>query len=195
MTSILLLSGGIDSAALAAWRRPEVCLFVDYGQRPAAAEARASQRITDALGLRWFSIEADCSAVGDGLLAGRPPRSDAPAAEWWPFRNQLLGTLGAAWAVGTGASEVMFGSVAGDGDRFRDGTPWFFAALDALVAGQEGGVRVSAPALGMSTEELVRVSGIDRSTIGWSFSCHVTPIGCGDCPGCLKRTHIFASLG
>lgn len=38
----LLLSGGLDSTAIAAWQRPDVCVTVDYGQRPARGELAAS---------------------------------------------------------------------------------------------------------------------------------------------------------
>jgi 7-cyano-7-deazaguanine synthase len=34
----VLLSGGMDSIALACWQRPEFAITVDYGQRAAATE-------------------------------------------------------------------------------------------------------------------------------------------------------------
>ena len=33
----LLLSGGMDSIALAFWKRPEIAITIDYGQRAAEA--------------------------------------------------------------------------------------------------------------------------------------------------------------
>ncbi|MDP1807908.1 MAG: 7-cyano-7-deazaguanine synthase, partial [Acidimicrobiales bacterium] len=104
MSEWLLLSGGMDSAAIAAWRRPARCVFIDYGQRPAAGEERAAGAVTDALGLALTVVHADCSAVGAGALAARPPAAHSPSAEWWPFRNQLLVTLGGALAVRDGAT-------------------------------------------------------------------------------------------
>lgn len=40
----ILLSGGMDSIALAYWKRPEIAITIDYGQKPAAAEVVASKR-------------------------------------------------------------------------------------------------------------------------------------------------------
>jgi len=33
----ILLSGGLDSIALAYWLRPQIAVTIDYGQRPARA--------------------------------------------------------------------------------------------------------------------------------------------------------------
>jgi 7-cyano-7-deazaguanine synthase len=194
LTRVLLLSGGIDSAALAYWQRPDAALFVDYGQVAAAGERRASTRIASGLRLPWFNLDIDCSSLGSGLLAGAVQVDVAPTPEWWPFRNQLLATIGASWAVRRGFTDVVFGAVAGDGDRHRDGSTWFFNALNTLTSGQEGQISVSAPAIAMTTEELIEVSGIKRSVLGWTFSCHATPFGCGACPGCFKRASAFEPL-
>jgi 7-cyano-7-deazaguanine synthase len=118
----------------------------------------------------------------------------APSPEWWPFRNQLLVTLGAAWALRAGMDEVVVGAVAGDRSRHRDGTPWFYAQVDALLAGQEGSLRVRAPALDLSTEDLVARVDTARGMLGVTHSCHVSDIPCGECPGCIKRAEVMLSL-
>ncbi len=194
MTAVVLLSGGIDSAALAAWQRPSAGLFVDYGQAPAEAERRASRQVAQDLDLAWHELTVDCSAIGAGMMSTRPSPSGAPSPEWWPFRNQLLATIAAGWAVGRGHDEVLIGTVAGDGDRHRDGSHWFVAQLDRLLAGQEGGIRYRAPAIDLSSEQLIDASGIARGTLGWTFSCHRTAVGCGTCPGCRKRAEVLGGL-
>ena len=40
MNTALLLSGGMDSIALAYWKRPDIALTIDYGQAAADAEER-----------------------------------------------------------------------------------------------------------------------------------------------------------
>lgn len=107
---VILLSGGVDSACLAAWVKPEVSLFVDYGQRAASGEGRASRRIAQTLALPWASVTADCRAVGAGSMAGGTDVRAAPTTEWWPFRNQLLGTIAAAWAVREGIDASVWPS-------------------------------------------------------------------------------------
>jgi len=192
---LLLLSGGLESAALAAWRRPALTLTVDYGQRPAAAEVTAAAAVCRELGLHHHVLHVDCRCVGGGLLAAQEPDSSAPSPEWWPYRNQLLVTLAAGWGIGRGATSIIVGSVREDGDRHIDGTAAFYEALDRLVALQEGEVRVSAPAVAMSSEELLVVSGVKDEVLGWTHSCHTADIACGACPGCFKRREVLDRLG
>ncbi len=191
---LLLLSGGIDSTALAALTRPRRALFVDYGQLPARGEFRAALAVAAALQIELDVLRTDCNVIGAGLLAGRPPDEHAPSPEWWPFRNQLLVTLAAAWGIQRGIKTLLLGTVATDGERHRDGTREFITLLDGLVASQEGELRLDAPAIGMTSAELVRASGADRSLLCWSFSCHVAPTPCMRCPGCTKQRAVLNGL-
>lgn len=192
---VLLLSGGVDSTAVAAWRRPQHALMIDYGQRPAAAEGRAAKTVADRLGIPFSVLRADCAAVGGGLLHDDDPLRAAPSPEWWPYRNQLLVTLAAAWAVRHGFTEILVGTVLSDGERHVDGRRDFYEALDNLVRMQEGNLRVTAPAIELSSEELVRRAGVDRSLMGWTVSCHTGDVACGTCPGCVKRANVLDRAG
>lgn len=192
---LVLLSGGVDSAALATVINPRLTLFVDYGQRPAQAEARASKAIADQLGIPYRSASLPLGDFGGGLLLDGKPLSGAPSPEWWPYRNQFLATAGAAIALQEGLSRVILGSVRGDGDRHRDGSAAFYSAIDVVTKLQEGGVQVEAPALGYSTVELVRQARLNESVLGRTVSCHRSVRPCGDCPGCWKRQQVFAELG
>ncbi|WP_079606095.1 7-cyano-7-deazaguanine synthase [Bradyrhizobium erythrophlei] len=90
---VLLFSGGLDSSALASWKRPDVCLTIDYGQRPASGEIAAAKAICDELRIRHELLTVDLRALGSGSLGGKPQSSLAQAEEWWPYRNQMLITL------------------------------------------------------------------------------------------------------
>ena len=184
----------MDSTAIAYWLLPEALLFIDYGQGPSAAERRAADRVAARVGRPLADLSVDCSPIGEDLLRGpRAPRKPAGEA-WWPYRNQLLATFASAWALGNGFIEVLIGTVAGDGDVHRDGTTWFIRSIDALIGGQEGGVRISAPAIDLTTEALIGVSGINRDVLAGTFSCHRSSFPCGVCGGCTKREHILGSL-
>ena len=195
MSRVLLLSGGIDSTAIAHWLKPERLLFIDYGQRCAAAERRAAERVANQVERPAAYLSIDCSQVGEDLLSegvvAQKPRGEV----WWPYRNQLLATFASGWALGNGCTEVIIGTVAGDGDVHRDGSTWFVSAIDALISAQEGGVRISAPAIDLSTETLLEVSGITRGVLAGSYSCHRSSYPCGQCGGCAKRDQILSSLG
>ena len=189
----LLLSGGVDSVALAFWKRPETAITVDYGQRAASAEVAVSRHICELIGIEHIVVTADCSALGSGDMAGAAALPNAPITEWWPFRNQLLATLAGMKAIAIGVTELMLASVASDSTHI-DGTAPFYDALDRLVSMQEGGMRVSAPALKMTTVELVRASGVGRDVLAWAHSCHTSSIACGDCRGCYKHQQVMGDL-
>lgn len=189
---VLLLSGGIDSTALAAWQRPDACLTVDYGQGPARGEMAAAASVAAELGLRHHALRVDLSELGIGPLAGKPPSELAEAPEWWPYRNQMLLTLAGMRFVAEGLAEIMIGAVATD--VHADGRPPFIDAVDGLMALQEGNVRVTAPALHLTSAEVVRRAGLDRGLLGATFSCHVMEYACGRCRGCEKHEEVLASL-
>lgn len=190
----LLLSGGMDSISIAWWKRPSLSIFVDYGQKPAQAEEAAGRAAADAMGLRYEVVRADCSALGSGDLAGRPPSSVAPASEWWPFRNQLILTLAGTAAIQFGEAQLMIGALRTDGHH-ADGRPEFIEKISALMEMQEGGLEVSAPAIGYSASELVCVSRIPQSVLAWAHSCHTGNLACGQCRGCVKHFETWEDLG
>lgn len=189
----VLLSGGMDSIALAHWKRPDVAITLDYGQKAAPTELAAAAEVARILAIRHETIRVDCSTLGSGDMAGGAPLGVAPVTEWWPFRNQLLLTLAGMRAVAIGVAELMVGSVVSDGSH-ADGKAEFYAAVDRLMSLQEGGIRVTAPAIGMSTAELIRVSGVPRETLSWAHSCHTGPLACGDCRGCHKHFQVTEEL-
>lgn len=191
---LLLFSGGVDSTALAVLLRPEWTLTIDYGQVSALGEIRAAAAISERLGIRHEVLRADCAAVGSGLLAGREPDAAAPVAEWWPFRNQLLVTLAAAWGLEREVDELIVASVSGDSAHV-DGTAEFYAAADRLLAMQEGGVRLATPALQKSSAELLLEAAVPDGLLGFTHSCHRSDFACGLCPGCSKRSEVLEAVG
>lgn len=192
---LLLLSGGVDSTALAAVHRPAAGLTIDYGQRPAAGERRAAAAVAARLGFEHHAIVVDATDVGAGLLHSETSAARAGAPETWPFRNQLLLTLGAAYAMVHGFDEVHLGTVRGDSKRHRDGTAGFFALADELVSCQEGDIRVRAPAVDTDPLDLLERSGLGPDLIALTHSCHRASLACGQCPGCWKRAQLWSDRG
>jgi 7-cyano-7-deazaguanine synthase len=93
MSAGLLISGGMDSVALAFWTRLQFGYTVDYGQLAAEGEIRAATVVCQALSIRHRVIKVNCRSIGLGDMAGAPPSPQSPVSEWWPFRNQLIITL------------------------------------------------------------------------------------------------------
>jgi 7-cyano-7-deazaguanine synthase len=190
----LLLSGGMDSTCIAWWKRPDVAITVDYGQRAAEGEIHAAQAVCNTIGIRHEIIRVDCSSLGSGDMAGGAAMTIAPVSEWWPYRNQLIITLAASLAVGLGVGELMIGALATD-CAHADGRPEFIEAISLLMELQEGGLVVSAPAITLDAVGLVRESDIPQGILAWAHSCHIASLACGRCRGCAKHYRTWKELG
>lgn len=190
----VLLSGGMDSISLAAWLKPNAAITIDYGQVCAAAEICAAKHVSMVLGIEHHTIRADCSSLGSGDLSGSSPLPCAPETDWWPFRNQLLITLAAMHAVRLGIKRLLLGTVRSDAFHV-DGTEKFIEAVDRVVQMQEGGISIVAPAIAMTSTELIQKSGIEFSLLSWAHFCHVSDFACGLCRGCNKHREVMGALG
>jgi 7-cyano-7-deazaguanine synthase len=194
MKTGILLSGGIDSIALTYWKKPQLALTIDYGHAPAQAEIRAASAICQALSIPHYIVQVDCSELGSGDLARKAALAIAPVSEWWPYRNQLLVTLAAMKGIALDVGELLVGSVKTDSVH-RDGTVEFYNRLSDLLSIQEGNMKISAPALDMTSSELVRVSEIPTHLLSWAHSCHTNNFACGFCRGCRKHFFTLGELG
>lgn len=190
----ILLSGGMDSIALAYWRKPSYSFTLNYGQRAALAEIQAAAQVSNFLGIEHHIIEVDCSKLGSGDMSGTEPLSVSPISEWWPFRNQLLVTLACMKGVELGINELLVGSVKTDSSH-KDGTAEFYSRLSSLMSFQEGNIIVSCPSIEMTTKELIEESGIPESILLWAHSCHTSNSPCMNCNGCSKYLSTLQELG
>ena len=190
----ILLSGGMDSIALAYWLHPEIAITLDYGQKSARAEIAAATHVAKHLDIEHYILHIDCSSLGSGDLVGTKPIGDAPVSEWWPYRNQMLVTLALMKAIQLGVCELMVGSVKTDAQH-ADGTAAFYEQLSKLVQMQEGSIKVTAPAINMTTVELVKQSGIPENILMYAHSCHTSNHPCGRCHGCTKYMYVKEQLG
>jgi len=170
---VVLFSGGIDSATLAAQllargRRPEL-LFVDYGQRPGAAE-RDSAR---ALAAQWNSNLTEVGVAGylpgKGEILGR---------------NALLVHL--ALAHRPHAESLHLGIHAGTG--YRDCSPAFVELMQRSLDFHTGGeTQLSTPFIGMTKADVATLARILHVPIGMTHSCEVGAELCGRCRSCRDR--------
>lgn len=190
----ILLSGGMDSIAIAYWKKPDIAITIDYGQKCADAEIKSAAFVARELNMDHHIIRIDCSSLGSGCLHGTEPLPIAPSPEWWPYRNQLLVTLACMKAISLDVKTIFVGSVKQDGDRHKDGTKEFYSLLSSLIEYQEGGIKIEVPAAELTTSEIIRKYKVPLYLILHSHSCHTSNIPCLDCPGCVKNHSVRHEL-
>lgn len=189
----ILLSGGMDSIALAYWKKPDIAITINYGQSPGLTEIRSSKAAAESMGISHYVLDVDCSPLGSGDLVNKTALNNSPSSEWWPYRNQLLVTLACMKGISLGVTELMVASVKSDGFH-KDGTSEFYEYITQLMQFQEGNIKIAAPCITLTTVELIKKSNIPKELLFWAHSCHSSNIACGKCRGCHKYQEVLREL-
>ncbi|HUP44470.1 MAG TPA: 7-cyano-7-deazaguanine synthase QueC [Thermoanaerobaculia bacterium] len=214
MRSVILLSGGLDSATVLAIARSEgrECLALSfvYGQRheielaAARGVARAlgvAEHVEHRLDLRVFggsALTSDIAVPKDELGSPGIPITYVPA------RNTIFLSVALAFAEARDAAEIWIGVNALDSSGYPDCRPEFIDAFqNVIVKGTRSGVergepRIVAPLLHLTKSAIIRrgtALGVDYSL---THSCYdPAPDGqaCGHCDSCLLRRKGFEEAG
>ncbi len=211
--SVVLLSGGLDSATVlaAASAAGHSCyaLTVDYGQRHVAELAAAR-----ALAERFSVCEHRVARVDLGQFGGSAltdPALAVPVGEsagipitYVPARNTVLLAVALAWAEVLGAQEIHIGANAVDYSGYPDCRPPFIAAFNELArlatkAGLEGRAPVvKAPLMQLGKAGIVRwgtALGVDYGMTVTCYRADEAGRACGRCEACRLRALGFAEAG
>jgi 7-cyano-7-deazaguanine synthase len=217
MQTIVLLSGGLDSATVLALCRAEgkTChaLSFRYGQRH-QIELDAAARVAQALGAASHRICAiDTQCLAGSALTGRGDvpkgRSDDEIGHgipstYVPARNTLFVAHALALAETIGADEIALGINALDYSGYPDCRPeWLAAVQEVARLGTKVGVsgnpvRLIAPLVTMSKSDIIRAGtrlGVDY---GLTLSCYDPSdegAACGACDSCHLRRRGFEQAG
>jgi 7-cyano-7-deazaguanine synthase len=213
--AVVLLSGGLDSATVAAIARRDgydvYAMSFRYGQRHAveleaaakvaSTSAVVEHRIVD-IDLRAFGGSAltdDIDVPKDGVDASAIPVTYVPA------RNTIFLSFALAWAEILGSFDIFIGVTALDYSGYPDCRPEYLAAYETMArlatkAGVESDleVRIHAPLVDMSKAEIIRTGvdlGVDYATTISCYDPSTDGRACGECDACRLRQKGFAEAG
>lgn len=213
--AVVLLSGGLDSAACLYWAKARgyraSALAVRYGQRHARelASARALARRAGAplhvveLPLPWLKSSSlvDRSRRLPDVPLGRIGSGGIPST-YVPGRNTLFVALGVSLADAVGAELVVVGANALDYSGYPDCRPAFYRAFGRVARlgtrrGAEGRrLGIAAPLLRLDKARIVRLALRLGVPLELTWSCYRggrRP--CGRCDSCKLRAKGFARAG
>jgi 7-cyano-7-deazaguanine synthase len=214
MRSVILLSGGLDSATVLALAKSEgrecLALSIVYGQRH-EIELRAAERVARAMGvaehvvfpfdLRVFgasALTADIDVPKDASDASGIPITYVPA------RNTIFLALALGFAEAREASEIWLGVNAVDFSGYPDCRPEFLDAFQQVIwTGTRSGVehrepRIVAPLATMSKADIIRrgvALGVDYSLTHSCYDPAADGRACGHCDSCRLRRLGFEEAG
>lgn len=204
----MLLSGGLDSAVLAAqeaqtrvvhpvyvaaglaWEEGEQAVLEKLLSRPPLAGRTASLA-------RLHLSMRDVYAASHWAIQGTPPAYDTPDEDVYLHgRNVTLLSKAAAFAAARNISRLVVAPLAGN--PFPDATPEFFAAFSrALSLGLDARIEICAPFAHLHKEDVVKLGAALGVPFELTLSC-MNPMGpagithCGLCSKCRERRDAFA---
>ncbi len=211
--SVVMVSGGIDSAALcykAVREGYDVCpITFIYGQRH-KKEVEFSALLCDRLGLRHRVVDISGASGLFGPSALIDKNVDIPkvgAAEEnyqtlsitvVPNRNAIFLSLAVAYSQGIGCDRVFYGAHHSDRGVYPDCRPEFvlaFEAAERLATGNKA-LCIEAPFVDMDKSQVVKLGADLGVFFEETWSCYMgLRIHCGACSSCRERKRAFLDAG
>ena len=207
--SVILLSGGMDSATVLAIAKSagEECyaLSFAYGQKH-DAELEAAKAVAASIGVADHrTIQIDMGQFGGSALTDEA--IDVPDAggngipvTYVPARNTVFLSLGLGWAEVLDADAIYAGVNAVDYSGYPDCRPDYIAAFQTMAnlatkRGAEGRpLEIRAPLIDMSKADIVQKGaelGVDYALTVSCYSAAEDGAACGHCDACDLRRQGF----
>ncbi|MDH5232739.1 MAG: 7-cyano-7-deazaguanine synthase QueC [Gammaproteobacteria bacterium] len=203
--SVVLLSGGLDSATVLAMARSQgyacYCLSFDYGQLH-KTELQAAQKLASSLdAVEHKVIKLDLRTIGGSALTDEniavptEPTEGIPVT-YVPARNTIFLSIALGWAEVLGAHDIFIGVNAVDYSGYPDCRPEYIKAYEAMAAlatkaGVEGNpVRIHTPLLHYSKAEIIKMGlalGVDYEHTVSCYDADANGQACGVCDACRLR--------
>jgi 7-cyano-7-deazaguanine synthase len=210
--TLVLLSGGLDSAVLLADQAGRgrvhpvyvsVGLAWEVAERAMVAQLLAAP-IFDGPSAPLASVEftmRDVYSASHWAVQGAPPAYDTADEEvYLAGRNLVLLTKAGVIAASRKIARIALGPLAGN--PFPDATPEFFAAMSkALSLGLNHAVTIVTPFATMHKDDVIRRGAELGVPFEHTLSCmnpvlqEPLPIHCGLCSKCRERRDGFAAAG
>jgi 7-cyano-7-deazaguanine synthase len=209
-SSIILLSGGLDSAANLAFCHdrdlPMLAMTIRYGQRAADREVQAARALCEYYGVEHQTVDLSwLGALGGSSLTEASKAvpelrtselddlsviQDTAKSVWVPNRNGVLINVAAAWAERKGASRVVVGFNREEATTFPDNSVEFLSrSTRGLELSTANHVEVYCYTAEWDKREIV--GELEKLSKPFPFdkvwSCyHGFETACGHCESCQR---------
>jgi 7-cyano-7-deazaguanine synthase len=197
MAVVTLISGGLDSAVLAAEMHSkhfcQTALTIDYGQ-VSRREVACARDVAEAYADQHQVIQCKLSRLGPLTGDGRIPDGvgEGVSPVYLPGRNSIFLTLAVSIAESIGADYVAIGCNADDADGFPDCRPAFFDRFNQMLATLGHTCYIAAPLIDCCKAEVVKLGrelGVDFTR---TSSCY-RGTDCGRCEACRRRAEALTA--
>ena len=200
---VILCSGGLDSTTLCYLFRKKnidfIPLIINYGQHCFQTELN---RLLEVLPNQYVN-KIKIIDVSD-IYAQSSSKFIKPINLWEekitaddlyiPYRNVLLLTIGASYALTIGLDHVYAAFINSNHAKEIDCSEDFFNKLENLLT-EFGSVKIVMPFKNLSKFDVVKLALEIGTPIGKTYSCQASPeIPCGACPNCVDRLEALRKI-
>lgn len=206
-TSVIIVSGGMDSITLLYDKKDEIALGIsfDYGSNHNAREIPFANMHCERLGIEHITIPLDfmhqyfkssllqgADAIPEGHYADDNMKSTVV-----PFRNGIMLAIAVGIAESRNLTKVLIANHGGDHTIYPDCRPEFISAIDAAASsGTYVNVKVCAPYTNITKTDIAAIGkrlGIDYTE---TWSCYKGgEKHCGKCGTCVERKEALEGAG
>ena len=189
MKTIILLSGGIDSALTAYLAREDsdiVLLNIDYGQ--SMEEFQSAYSIAE-----WFQMEKQMIQTETCF----PMSRESHVTNFIPARNQILLSIALAYAIDTGCNQIAFGANKDDNADYVDCRIEWIQQFKNLSRIYLPSLEIYTPLLTFTKKDIISYAIHKGIPLELTRSCYtpVDGLSCGTCNACRLRLQSFSDLG
>lgn len=209
--SIILLSGGVDSAVSLAVAKDseniELALFFDYGHKSFKQEKKAVEKLCEYYGIKLEIVTLDwLKSITNTALVSKD--KEIPNLEqdelddksitqttcdkvWVPNRNAVFLSVAAAYADSFGFDKIIIGANKEEGQTFKDNSKEFIKKSTELFGYSTKVMpEVIAPLIDMEKMQIMQLGKKLNLPFEYIRSCYSdSKTHCGSCESCkrLKR--------
>lgn len=208
MSTILSLSGGLDSATLLSkivkeYKGRVTCVNFYYGSKHGIREGLAAEKLSDYYGVELIKIDIcnlfrsqylKSSLMKDGVTIPEGHYNE-PSMKLTvvPGRNTIMTSILAGIAESLDYDNIALAIHQGDHFIYPDCRPeWFFAMRSVVSCSTEFRVTLIAPFLESTKSDIV-AEGLKLNTpYSLTYTCYKgLPKPCGKCGSCRERLEAF----
>ncbi len=212
--AISVLSGGLDctvSTSVFAQDWEIHAITFNYGQKAFKRELKAARDICEKMGwthevidLPWLAKISTSSLntteeipeVSFNDLDDIKKSSKTASSVWVPARNMVFTSIAVSYAESIGAEKIIVGWDAEEAATFPDNSKEFLNTFNELIdVGSPENIKIEAPAIDLSKEEIVKLGVEVSAPMELSYSCYKGgDKHCGVCESCMRRKRAFKQL-
>lgn len=212
--AVSVFSGGLDCTVATSVYSKDYEIYAitfNYGQKAFKQELNASEKICDEMNWHHKVIDLDWlgkiskSSLNNDINITEVKKEELDDLDkslenasnvWVAGRNTVFTSIALSYCESIGAEIIIVGWNLEEGLTFPDNSKEYLTKFNELIeVGSPDKIKIKAPVIDMSKEELVKLGLEINAPMHLSYSCYKGgDEHCGVCESCMRRKRAFENL-